>query len=136
MTFLEKFQKEHPELEIKSWRDIPQTYFGDATEGKCPMNIGYESKYEGSEACGGITCDGCWNRQVPETEVNPAEVIEASNDDKEVIVWLTKQQCKTLAEFIETESFNVIRNDPRIDGFEWLRNMINAHMALTKALKE
>lgn len=51
-----------------------------------------------------------------------------------VSVELTVSQCNALKDFIEGEIFSVIRSDSEIDGFAWLREMMNAYSALEKAV--
>lgn len=51
-------------------------------------------------------------------------------------VELTKIQCQVVAEFIEMNILDVIRNDTDIDNIAWLENMLDAKQALEKAVNE
>lgn len=51
-------------------------------------------------------------------------------------VELTKSQCRTLAEFIEMNLFQTIRNDIEIDSIDWLYDMTQAHGVLSRAPDE
>ena len=51
-------------------------------------------------------------------------------------VELTKNQCQVVAEFIEMNILDVIRNDTDIDNIAWLENMLDAKQALEKAVDE
>ena len=51
-------------------------------------------------------------------------------------VELTKSQCNNLAEFIELNLLDSIRNDPDMDNLDYLRDMLNAEEALRKAVDE
>ena len=51
-------------------------------------------------------------------------------------VELTKTQCQVVAEFIEMNILDVIRNDTDIDNIAWLENMLDAKKALEKAVDE
>ena len=51
-------------------------------------------------------------------------------------VELTKDQCKNVAEFIEHNIFDEIRNDVDIDNIEWLRDMLDAHKVLQEYGKD
>ena len=44
---------------------------------------------------------------------------------------LTQSQCKNIAEFIEFNIFEVIRNDVDIDNINWLIDMAEAYKKLT-----
>lgn len=129
MTFLEKFQKEHPELKVESWKDMPARYFAD--NAKCPMWIGYETEEEGIEACKTHNCLNCWMRKIPNTH-EVKEVKEVKDDSEQVIVFLTKSQCKSLADFIDFELMETIRKDKEIDSMDWLVDMCNAYVELKK----
>lgn len=48
-------------------------------------------------------------------------------------VELTANQCRNVAEFIEHNIFDEIRNDVGIDNIEWLRDMLDAHKVLQEA---
>lgn len=43
---------------------------------------------------------------------------------------LTQSQCKNIAEFIEFNIFEAIRNDVDIDNIEWLVDMAEAYKKL------
>lgn len=45
---------------------------------------------------------------------------------------LTDDEVIALADLIETTIFAVIRDDPEIDNFQWLVNIIHAHDKLTE----
>ena len=49
---------------------------------------------------------------------------------------LTKDQCNNVAEFIEMNLLDVIRNDVDIDNIAWLESMLDAKRALVKAVDE
>lgn len=51
-------------------------------------------------------------------------------------VELTKNQCQVVAEFIEMNILDVIRNDLDIDNIAWLENMLDAKRVLEKAVGE
>ena len=51
-------------------------------------------------------------------------------------VELTKSQCKNVAEFINYNLLDEIRNDPDIDSVYWVKDMINAMEVLEKAARE
>ena len=51
-------------------------------------------------------------------------------------VELTKTQCQVVAEFIEMNILDVIRNDTDIDNVAWLENMLDAKQVLEKAVDE
>ena len=51
-------------------------------------------------------------------------------------VELTKIQCHVVAEFIEMNILDVIRNDTDIDNVAWLENMLDAKQVLEKAVDE
>ena len=53
-----------------------------------------------------------------------------------VKVELTKIQCQVVAEFIEMNILDVIRNDTDIDNIAWLENMLDAKQVLEKAVDE
>ena len=50
-------------------------------------------------------------------------------------VELSKVQCEIIAEFIEMNILDVIRNDTDIDNVAWLENMLEAKRVLEKAVK-
>ena len=49
---------------------------------------------------------------------------------------LSKSQCKNIAEFMEWDIFEAIRNDTDIDNIDWLVDMCNAYEILRKAGNE
>lgn len=51
-------------------------------------------------------------------------------------VELTKSQCKNVAEFINYNLLDEIRNDPEIESIYWVKDMINAMEVLEKAARE
>ena len=51
-------------------------------------------------------------------------------------VELSKVQCEVVADFIEMNILDVIRNDTDIDNVAWLENMLEAKQALAKAVDE
>ena len=51
-------------------------------------------------------------------------------------VELSKTQCQAVAEFIEMNVLDVIRNDVDIDNIAWLENMLDAKRTLGKAVDE
>lgn len=51
-------------------------------------------------------------------------------------VELTKTQCKNLADFIQFNIFDEIRNDPEIDNPYWLIEMMDAFQKLEEASKK
>ena len=51
-------------------------------------------------------------------------------------VELTKNQCRNVAEFIEMNLLDVIRNDVDIDNVAWLEDMLDAKRTLEKAVDE
>lgn len=50
-------------------------------------------------------------------------------------VELSKEQCRNLAEFIDINLLDAIRNDPGIDNLLWVESMIGAKNALDKAVE-
>lgn len=146
MTFLEKFQKEHPELNIKDWRDIPDSYFSDTA--KCPKDLGYETLAEGISACDKYWCDECWDREIPNTEPSSETKTETKTEPKtepshsdspsseNVLIMLTKSQCKNLKEFLEFEFINSVRRDRDVDNMEYIADMGIAYNELKKALEQ
>ena len=50
--------------------------------------------------------------------------------DEEITITLTKSQCKNIAEFIEFNIFENIRNDDEIDNILWLVGMMDAYYKL------
>jgi hypothetical protein len=48
---------------------------------------------------------------------------------------LTASQCRNLAEFVETNLIDYIRNDPDLDNVSYLRDMIGAIDVLAEAYK-
>ena len=55
---------------------------------------------------------------------------------KQTKVDLTKVQCEALAEFIELNFLDAIRNDPDIDNLEWVKAMMTALDVLNKAVED
>lgn len=53
MTYEEKAQEEHPEINADRLEDI-----------YCPSDFAYDEPYN----CEGMTCNKCWNREIPEEE--------------------------------------------------------------------
>lgn len=51
-------------------------------------------------------------------------------------VELTKDQCQAVAEFIDMNLIDVIRNDTDIDNLRWVAAMLDAKNALEKAVDE
>ena len=51
-------------------------------------------------------------------------------------VELSKVQCQVVAEFIEMNILDVIRNDTDIDNIAWLENMLEAKRVLEEAVGE
>ena len=51
-------------------------------------------------------------------------------------VELTMSQCNNVAEFIEMNLLDVIRNDVDIDDVAWIEDMLDAKRALEKAVDE
>lgn len=47
------------------------------------------------------------------------------------MIEITKSEAESLVDFIETNIFDIIRNDPYIDSIEWLENI----MAIYKKCK-
>ena len=47
-----------------------------------------------------------------------------------MMIDLTESQCKNIAEFIELNIFDYIRNDTDIDNIYWLIDMIGAYQKL------
>lgn len=45
---------------------------------------------------------------------------------------LTKDEAYALAEFIDMNFFEVLRNNVDIDSMQWLRNMVHAYEKLCK----
>lgn len=48
---------------------------------------------------------------------------------------LTTSECKQLADFIEYNIYDVIRNDPEIDNINWLECMMSAYKKLREGEK-
>ena len=40
------------------------------------------------------------------------------------MIEITKDEAESLADFIEVNIFDIIRNDPDIDSIEWLENLM------------
>jgi hypothetical protein len=51
-------------------------------------------------------------------------------------VELTKSQCMSLCDFIETYLLDAIRKDTEVDSLEWLLGILQAKMEFEKAVKE
>lgn len=51
-------------------------------------------------------------------------------------VELTKEQCKSLAEWIELRLLDEIRKDNEIDNLYWVKEMVDAFETLDTAAKE
>lgn len=51
-------------------------------------------------------------------------------------VELTRGQCSAVADFIETNLLDIIRNDEGIDNFDYLEDLINARKTLFDAANE
>lgn len=49
---------------------------------------------------------------------------------------LTKDQCESLVDLIEVNLFDIIRNDPDIDGFDWLVNIVDAYKVMKKEAEQ
>lgn len=47
-----------------------------------------------------------------------------------ITIELTESQCQNLADFIEDNLFDVIRNDVEIDNFYWLIDVVDAYKKL------
>ena len=45
---------------------------------------------------------------------------------------LTQQEAFTLAEILDMNLFQIIRNDPDIDNIDWLLNVVSAYNKLRK----
>lgn len=54
MTFLEKFKEELPNYPLNGSGGTPRA---------CPHMCRYEQEYD----CAGVSCEQCWNREMPET---------------------------------------------------------------------
>ena len=46
---------------------------------------------------------------------------------------LTKSQCKNLAELLEFNIFEIVRNDTDIDNINWLVDLMDAYTKLKEA---
>lgn len=53
--------------------------------------------------------------------------------DTKPVVGLTKKEAYAVAEFIDCNLFENIRNDTDIDSMEWLRSMLHAYEKMCKA---
>ena len=47
-----------------------------------------------------------------------------------MVINLTKSQCKIVADFIEENFFDVIRNDTDIDSFDWMIELVDIYKKL------
>ena len=56
-------------------------------------------------------------------------------DREHVKVTLTRSQCSNLAEFIEDNLFDTIRNDRNIDNLDWCRDLLSAQAIFEEAGK-
>jgi hypothetical protein len=59
MTFKEKLKKDYPSM-------VSNSFYGGGCKG-CPYKYGYESEKDMpcKKSPGGVTCEQCWNRQMP-----------------------------------------------------------------------
>ena len=64
-----------------------------------------------------------------DTAATPVSAPKQEADGK-IAVRLTKSQCANVAEFIEINLVDNIRNNPDIDNIGWIEDMINAMRAL------
>jgi hypothetical protein len=74
MTCLEKFKQMHPELDDEGIKGI--------VEEDCPHNFGIMSMPDHCDPY--VTCDKCWNREIPGTEPEPTTpVIKDSGERRQ-----------------------------------------------------
>ena len=52
---------------------------------------------------------------------------------EQIVLRFTKSEVGNLADFIEFNIFNIIRDDTDIDGIGWLCDMTNIYQKLVKA---
>lgn len=67
MTYLEKFKQEHPGKTLDH-KGLPKL---------CPVACGYEKECLCAKQP--LTCEDCWNREIPETETNEREETKMEN---------------------------------------------------------
>lgn len=48
--------------------------------------------------------------------------------EKTVAIYLTKSQCKSLADFIDVHLLGEIREDVGIDNLMWVKDMVDAYV--------
>lgn len=70
MTYREKLAKEHPDK-------IDETKLGGCVG--CPVLYGYEEEPIPG-FCQGITCQECWDREIPEEKPAPTYPVEKATD--------------------------------------------------------
>ena len=63
-------------------------------------------------------------------EIVPEDIAEMAYQSAPTALRLTKNEAYSLAEFIDMNLIQFIRNDPDIDSLQWLRNMVHAYEAL------
>lgn len=64
------------------------------------------------------------------------ELLEVMRANEGKVINLTKSECEQLADFIEYNIYDVIRNDPEIDNINWLECMMSAYKKLREGEKE
>ena len=52
------------------------------------------------------------------------------------MIEITKSEAESLMEFIETNIFDIIRNDEYIDNINWLTNIMSVYMKCKNAKKK
>lgn len=52
------------------------------------------------------------------------------------MIELTEDQCESLVDLIECNLFQIIRNDPDIDNFRWLINIVEAYKTMKEGLEK
>lgn len=72
MTFREKLQKEHPEIENVNEADFCVG---------CPFEYGYESVENINEICSAMSCVNCWGREIPESDKSSANEVVMQNEN-------------------------------------------------------
>jgi hypothetical protein len=97
MTFLEKLKEEHPEA-ITYCKNGDIDYLGIVL---CPSEFGYEPKTTSNDGCDhiGLSCEQCWNREMPEIEEKPYKNIDISKGETKMEGKVTTR--KTKAELLE-----------------------------------